>query len=570
MSLMGKDKWKYYLSFFMKIFSVTALVIINSYISKKVVNGVVYGEQTLLYQGLYLMVVAILLVSIVSPLTTYYSMYYSKKTIFELRTKIYSHLLNLPKKYFDRQESGKILSRITNDMKKVDSIYSGEFYTVIESFAIGSVSVIITFFLEWRLAIVILVLGSITFLANTLYAKPLHIISKKVQSLLANSTQGFLDLVAGNRIIKLFDIQGIIFNKFEKKTGKMISEEMKLTKKEAEKESINYILSGTFYLGVLGAGIVMVTKGIVDLGTVVAVFSLRLGVNDLFTKFGNSISSMQKSLAGASRVFSLIDQAEEKLSGRYYRFNKNIGDDLILSLDNVKYSYGGDKMVLKGIGLQVRRGEIIALVGRSGAGKSTIMKILLGLYSPTGGEVKITAFNNPENRLKNLRNQFAYVSQNAYLFDGTIEENIKYGKLDANSEEIITAARAANAHDFIKRLSDGYKTKVGENSTKLSGGQRQRIAIARALISDSPILLLDEATSALDSGTEMLVQQAIEKLKENKTTIVIAHRFSTIQKADQINVIVKGKVVARGSHRKLLKKSESYKGLYYSRFVSNK
>ena len=563
MRLMGSRRWKFYISFFVKILSITGLVVFNSFIAKIVVNGVVSGEEALLLQGLILMAIAILLVTIVSPLTSYLSMYYAKKTIYEIRSDIYNHLLTLPGPFFDDNSSGQILSRLTNDLNKIDSIYSGELYTVLESFAIGSVSVILTFILEWRLALVILVLGTLTFVVNTLYAKPLRVISQRVQSILASSTQRFIDLIAGNRIIKLFNIQQLIYQKFERENSDMIEENIRLVKKESEKEGLNFILSGTFYLGVLGAGAAMVSQGIIDMGTVVAIFTLRLGVSDLFTKFGSSLTSLQKSMAGVNRVFEVIDQREEDLDQNIYIFNTELkADRNILNIKDLEFSYDRGDEVLKGIDLQVKKGNLTALVGLSGAGKSTVIKLLLGIYKPLSGEIELNGINKYNSRLKTLRNQFSYVSQDAYLFDCSIEENIRYGKTDATKEEIISAAKAAKADYFINQLPDGYKTVVGEKSTKLSGGQRQRIAIARALLKDAPILLLDEATSALDSESELQVRQAIQRLMDKKTTIVIAHRLSTIQRADQIYVLDGGKIVEQGNHPELLNKNGVYHNLY--------
>lgn len=567
LDLMNQRKKKFLINLIIAVISITTLVVTNSLTSKKIVNGIIYGDKELIIQAIYLAITGITLVCFVSPVTSYLATRYGKETIFEIRTNLFSHVVQLPKQYFHDHSSGEILSRLTNDLNKFASIYEGELYVVLESFAIGSVSVIMTFILEWRLALVTLLLGCATFSINTLYAKPIRKISLKVQSLLGKSTQRFLDLIVGNRVIKLFNIDKIIVHKFAKENSNLVDEMILLNKKDAEKDGVNYLLNGAYYIGILGAGGFLVSLGLTDMGTVVAVLSLRLGAEDLFIKFGSCLANMQKSLAGVNRVLELIDESEESIYDQTYRYQKNEKNDRsFLVLDHVQFSYDGSKNVLNGIEMKVEKEQVVALVGYSGAGKSTIIKLLLRLYTPREGKIILHGITEGNATLENWRSQFAYVSQDTYLFDTTIEENIRYGNPNATKEEIIQAAKRANAHNFIQSFPQGYETKVGENSTKLSGGQRQRIAIARALIKNAPILLLDEATSALDSESENLVQDAIGQLMQGHTTIVIAHRLSTIQNADHIYVIDEGTVVDHGKHEDLLLKEGAYKHLYELQF----
>lgn len=567
LSLMKNNKWKFLISCLATVGSITMMVAISSLAFKKFVNGIIYQQQEMVSNAIFLILASITLVCIVSPISSYLANKYAKKAMYEIRSSIFSHVVALPKTYFESNSSGEILSRLTNDLDKMSAIYDGELYVVLESLAIGSVSVIASFVHEWRLTIVVVVLGYLAFLVNTLYAKPIRAISLRVQSLFAVTTQRFIDLVAGNRTIKLFNIDNCIVGKFDAENQKLMEENLKVTKKGAEKDGVNYLLNGAYYVGVLGVGVVLVHRGIADLGSVVAVLTLRLGVDDLFTKFGSSLADLQKSLAGADRVFELIDEPEEVFSSDSYVFTDDQNQQKpILSLDNIYFSYDGKTQVLKGLDMTVDKGQVVALVGRSGAGKSTIIKLLLGLYAPESGKVCINTVGKSPASLEVLRDQFAYVSQDAYLFDSSIEENIRYGNPNATKEEVIEAAKAANAHNFISTLPQGYDTKVGENSTKLSGGQRQRVAIARALVKNAPVLLLDEATSALDSESEALVQEAINHLMQGRTTIVIAHRLSTVQRADLIYVIDEGRVIEQGMHEELLNCDGVYKLLYESQF----
>lgn len=563
-------KKKFLINLILAVASVVTFVAVGSLMTKQIVNGVIYGDQELIHQGIYLAILGISLLCIVSPITSYLATRYGKETMLELRAILYSHVIQLPKQYFHENSSGEILSKLTNDLSKFASIYEGELYLVFESFAIGLVSVIITFVLDWRLALVTVILGLATFSVNTLYAKPIRKISLEVQSHLGKTTQRFLDLIVGNRVIKLFNIDRIIVHKFVKENNNLVEKNIKLTKKEAEMDGVNYLLNGAYYLCILGAGGLLVSLGLTDIGTVVAVLSIRLGVGDLFIKFGSCLASLQKSLAGVNRVFELIDESEERVNDQNYRYQNDWEDErTALLFDRVRFSYDGSKRVLDDIKIKVAKEQVVTLVGYSGAGKSTIIKLLLGLYTPQEGKIILNGIGESKVTLENWRSQFAYVSQDAYLFDVSIEENIRYGNPKATKEEIIQAAKRANAHDFILKLPQGYASKVGENSTKLSGGQRQRIAIARALIKNAPILLLDEATSALDSESENLVQAAIGELMHGRTTIVIAHRLSTIQNADLIYVIDQGKVVEQGKHEDLLTRAGVYRQLYELRGFAN-
>jgi ATP-binding cassette subfamily B protein len=291
---------------------------------------------------------------------------------------------------------------------------------------------------------------------------------------------------------------------------------------------------------------------------------------------GDFVTQVQRALAGASRVFELLDWPVEQ--GKVVQPQKSVTwseqNERMITIRDLFFSYeeddaedsGEDVKVLRGISMSAERGQVLALVGPSGGGKSTIVKLLLGFYPVRDGQIAIDGKLIEAYPLPQLRSMTAYVPQDAYLFDGTIEENIRYGKPDASREQIVAAAQAANAHDFIVEQPHGYDTRVGERGAKLSGGQRQRIAIARALIKDAPVLLLDEATSALDSESEQQVQDALGVLMEGRTTIAVAHRLSTVENADTIVVIDDGRVVQEGRHEELVGRDNLYTRLYELQF----
>jgi ATP-binding cassette subfamily B protein len=316
--------------------------------------------------------------------------------------------------------------------------------------------------------------------------------------------------------------------------------------------------------------------GTVEVGTVWAITHLFGNASFMFGSVGDFVTQVQRALAGASRVFELLDWPveQEKVAQPQKSVPWSEQKESMITIRDLAFGYEGDDAgdsgddveVLRGISMSAGQGQVVALVGPSGGGKSTIVKLLLGFYPVRDGQIAIDGKLIEAYPLPQLRSMMAYVPQDAYLFDGTIEENIRYGKPDASREQIVAAAQAANAHDFVMEQPDGYDTPVGERGAKLSGGQRQRIAIARALIKDAPVLLLDEATSALDSESEQQVQDALGVLMEGRTTVAIAHRLSTVENADTIVVIDDGRVVEEGRHEELVGQGGLYTRLYELQF----
>jgi ABC-type multidrug transport system fused ATPase/permease subunit len=326
---------------------------------------------------------------------------------------------------------------------------------------------------------------------------------------------------------------------------------MKVFRKQAEMDSVSFTFSFLCNVGVIVLGVFMSIRGWTDIGTVAGIVTLQDSVSRMFLNLGNSYSRLQEYMSDAGRVFQILDEESEK---EVYSSESVKDKSSMISLENVYFSYETRQGVINNMNLSVKKGQHAALVGPSGGGKSTVIKLLLGLYRISSGSMGIAGKAMSEYNIHTVRDMIAYVPQDAYLFDGTIMENIRYGKLDATDEEVIEAAKAAYADDFIQSLPDGYKTILQSRGSNLSGGQRQRIAIARAFLKNAPILLLDEATSALDSESENQVQISLEALMKNRTTISIAHRLSTIENSDVIFVVENGTVVEQGTRDELLDK----------------
>lgn len=356
-------------------------------------------------------------------------------------------------------------------------------------------------------------------------------------------------------------------SKFANINRQVYHDSLKKVKTTAILDSLNVLGKMLDTIGVVGVGSYFVFKGKVSIGTIIAIWQLKNPILNFFNRLSNLIAEIQIALAGAERIFEVMDESEEPKKYQHLEVKIIPNLDKAIIFENVDFGYLPNQWVLKNLSFEVKKGKKVALVGASGEGKSTIFKLLMGFYPPDKGTIIVDGLSLASTELSEIRKKIAYVPQNAYLFNGTIMENIRYGKVDATEEEIIRAAKIANAHDFITSFENGYHTLVGERGAQLSGGQRQRIAIARAVLKDAPILLLDEATSALDAESEYLVQEALDRLAEGRTTLIIAHRLSTIKNVDEILVIDGGYVKERGTHEELMAIEQGiYRTLYKQQY----
>ncbi|GIP32103.1 ABC transporter ATP-binding protein [Paenibacillus sp. J2TS4] len=486
-----------------------------------------------------------------------------KSIMMDLRLLVFHHMEKLPVSYYENTHSGDSISRINNDVGEVEHALSGNLRNIISLVMTGVYSAVIMIIFEWRFAVALILMGLLSTYVNTRFAIPLRKISTEIQQGSARQMERLMELIAGTQVSRIFQMLDRMNGKYKETNHQLAKLSISRINKYAFLNSTNYMLMWINNGGVFIFGSLMVINGLTSVGTLLSIILLLDHVTNVFRQFGNFWSNLQSSLAGASRVFELLDFAEEPerypavVEGVVY--NETLG---MIEFRNGAFAYNENEKVLDGLSLIVEKGQVVALVGPSGGGKSTIIKLLLGFYSLEQGEIRMEGRRFADYPLSELRDRMAYVSQDTYLIEGTIEENIRYGRMDASNEEVVAAARAAYAHDFIMELTDGYNTMVGERGARLSGGQKQRIAIARAFLKNAPILLLDEATSALDSKSEQAVQQGLQRLMEGKTTIVIAHRLSTIKQADVIYVIDKGRIVEQGTHDELLEVGGAYSRLH--------
>jgi len=489
-----------------------------------------------------------------------------------IREEVFRHILRLPLGYHEIHHSGDALSVLTNDLSAAEKAYQEDLYVLVEASVQGFTAAIMMLMINWQLAVLIFLSNVGPLLVNALFAGPLRKVGQEIQTRLGAMSERMTDLLAGFQVVRTFNLGEWILGRFEQANDDVLSESLKRVRMESTLSASNSF-AGLFTLLPMIYGAYLVMVGQTTFGAYVALIQLNNQISYFVYSLGGVISRIQSALAAADRIFALLDSPTEPESyapvpdaGTF--FSKN-GHGTMVALEDVIFAYNGGENILKSLSLEVSPGQFVAFAGPSGGGKSTIFKLLLGCYPHKGGGIQVAGKPLSEYRLEQLRELIAYVPQDAYLFSGTIHENIRYGRPDASDIEIEEAARAAFAHDFITELQNGYQTLVGERGARLSGGQRQRIAIARAFLKDAPLLLLDEATSALDSESEQIVQKALEVLMRGRTTLVIAHRFSTILNADTIHVIADGKVVESGNHTELINLHGVYANLYELQFKVN-
>ncbi len=530
--------------------------IVLAVLMKDLFNAAAKGNKDLFMRAVIIAAASILTTLLLKPVFVYMYNKASKKTMKKIRLKAFNHMTELPIFYFEKEHTGNIMSMLTNDIKIIEDIYDVQINRMVFIMFLGVGSIILMFIYNWKLALYAAVFEILSVFTSAKISKKIRRISNEVQIERSKVNQKFIDIISGFETTKIFQIEDIIVDKYKKESDR-------LTDNEKSKDNLNALINAVslfFYsskaIGLIIIGIYMILHKLTDIGTLISIYNLQNNIGVL-SNLGDIFGKLQVSMAGIDRVSKLLDEKVE--FHKYEEFtNKKVGDSMI-ELRDIAFSYD-EKKVLDNISISVKKGESIALVGKSGCGKSTIAKLLLGFYEASNGDIFIEGRSMSNYSLSELRNKIAYVPQNPYLFDGSIMDNIRYGRSDSTDEEIVNAAKAANAHDFIVEQAAGYDTLIGEGGANLSGGQKQRIAIARAINKGSSILILDEATSALDSESEEKITQAVEEIMKEKTVLIIAHRLSTIRNVGKIYLIDEGKVMECGNHEELI----SNKGLYYN------
>jgi len=477
----------------------------------------------------------------------------------DLRNKFYANMVHLPVSEISRQTSGDMVSRLMNDIGILSAVLSDSFRTFLVQVPSIIVLTGVALYRKWDLALLSFLLFPFIAYGTRVLSKYVKKRRKKVQKYLALITHRMNETALGIKVIKVFGMEEQKIRQFMKENQNAYRQFARVVRlKEGTKFLID-VCSGISVAIILGYGAVMVVKGQMTSGDFFSVLTAIVMAFTPLKKVGRAYSTLQESVGVLERVDKFLSLEPEKQDGKEI-------DGLYkdIRFKDCSFSYNKKEEVLHNINLTIEQGRVIALVGPSGAGKSTLVDLIPRFISPTKGEILWDGINLEDINLKSLRAQISLVSQDIVLFSDTIKENIAAGKKDATFEEIVRAARLAHAHEFISKLPQGYDTVLDERGLNLSGGQRQRIAFARALLKDAPLLILDEATSALDSVSEKAVQDALKNIMKDRTTIIVAHRLTTIQGADLIVVMDRGRICEIGTHEQLLKTSRLYKELYKS------
>lgn len=531
-------------------------------IIKNMFDAIAEKNISLFLNTLLIVVIFLILLAVMTPFLKYLFLLTSTRITGKLKKQVFEHLSFLATSYFDNTHSGVLMSKLTNDISTLEQAYKIRLLAFLTSTMIGSFSIVYLLILDWRLCLFSTISGLIIVFINLKYINSIYKVSAKYQEKISILTEKFVDFLSGIPIIKSFNLYTPIQQKYHIYNQQVYEQSLKRVHYYALLNMWGLLLGLAIFK--IAFGSYLVIKGLITVGTIVAFLQLHNNVDIFFRGISSFLTFMQESLAAAERVFEILEQPSEFELAE----SKILVTDSIIEFDNVSFGYTKEDMVLQNMSFKVHKGEAVAFVGSSGVGKSTIAKTIMGFYLPVQGKIIVAGKVVNKSNILNIREKISFVSQDAHLFSGSVLENIGWGKISASTEEIIKAAKIAHAHEFIMDLADGYNTQVGERGVNLSGGQRQRIAIARALIKDAPILILDEATSALDMESECLIQHALKDLMQRRTTLIIAHRLSTVKSVDRILFVCDGQIVEEGSHYGLLMNENGfYRNLFLQQFA---
>lgn len=497
--------------------------------------------------------------------STYCLSWVSGNVVMQVRRMVFNHFMHMPVSYFDKEKTGNLLSRITYDSEQVSAATSQALVSIVREGASIIGLLVLMFYNSWQLSLVLFAVAPVVAWGGIgVVSKRFRKISKNMQTMMGNVTASAEQMLKGHKVVLSYGGQDIERKRFEKVSNQMRQQSMKLVTAQAAANPIIQMIASLAIVAVLYLASIDSIKEQLTPGTFTVVFSAMFGLMRPLKALTNVTSQFQRGMAASQTLFALIDLEPEKNEGKLTVERAN-GD---VSVKNVSFTYtGAEKPALENVSFDIPRGKTVALVGRSGSGKSTIANLFNRFYDVDSGSITLDGHDIRDYELKNLRQQFALVSQNVHLFNDTIANNIAYAT-DGQYErsDIEKAATLAHAMEFIGKMDDGLDTMIGENGASLSGGQRQRVAIARALLRDAPVLILDEATSALDTESERAIQAALDELQKDKTVLVIAHRLSTIEKADEILVVDDGAIIERGNHAELIDKNGAYAQLHRIQF----
>ncbi len=524
------------------------------------------------YMSIIIAGIIVLALYVIRMLLNYFVSYYGHmigvSMQSQMRKDLFAHLEKLPYKFFDNNETGRIMSRITGDLFEVCELaHHGP-----ENLLISSTMIIISFVylctIDWILTLIVFACVPLLVWVTLHYRKPMTQAFKDRRKSNATINAAVESSITGIRVTKAYTNAKEEKVKFAKGDDEFVDASRRSYQAMAKFHSGTQFITSVFNVVILIAGGLFMYNGRIDFGDYSAfIVSVNLFISPVNTLIG-FMEQFQNGASGFSRFCEIMDEEPEKDAPDAIDLKDVQG---VIEFENVTYAYDTSKEVLHDVNLRLEKGRKLALVGPSGGGKTTLCHLLPNFYKlrEEDGAIKIDGVDIRKLTMDSVRRNIGIVQQDVFLFVGTIKDNIRYGRMDATEEEIIEAAKRANIHDYVMTLENGYDTEIGERGVKLSGGQKQRLSIARVFLKDPAILILDEATSALDNTTEVLIQEALDELCKGRTTLVVAHRLSTIRNADEIAVVMNGRITERGTHEELMEQGGTYKSLYSLQFRDN-
>lgn len=529
-------------------------------------EGITGAKPSYVWQVPLAIVTLILLRGICSFCSDYLLAWVANNMLLGLRRDMFERLLSLPDDEFKRGDSGRLMNRFTVDAGNITSTATSVMTVLVRESLVVLSLLGVLLYMSWQLTLIILVIMPTSVFITRIFMRRMRRINRETISTNAKLAEVVSEGIQAQRVIKLFDGYDMERNRFSEVNSSLRRHQMRSAIADSALRPIAQIIIAVAVALAIGVALNEASSGVLSVGSFAAFMAALAQIFDPVKRLTNVLGNMQRMLASAESVFDLIDK-----TGENHEIGASFPAAVVgkIEFNHVTHKYeGAERETLSDISLLVQPGEILALVGRSGSGKTTLVNMLARFVKPDQGVIRIDGVDIESLSLKNLRSQLSLVSQDVVLFNGTIASNVGYGALhDASEQQICDALSAANLMQFVESLPNGIHTEVGENATRLSGGQRQRLAIARALIKDAPILILDEATSALDNESERQVQASLDTLMKGRTTLVIAHRLSTVQNANRIVVLDHGKILESGSHRELLERDGAYAALYKMQFV---